>query len=149
MVVLTAFAYSIGRQIKPFTYRTTDWWYHWRRKINSLFLWKQNSYWPVTSGTTKLWSDFLTIVFTNFILINLYFGKKGHSKLLYLTILPFLSKVKILRRLLIPTVTRVFKTLQYFIAKIRGVLLIYHSYFYVTTKFPPNTEKLLFALYQV
>lgn len=69
--------------------------------------------------------------------------KKSTSKLLYLTILPFLSKVKILRRLLIPKVTRVFKNLRYFITKIRGVLLIYHSYFNVTTKFPPNNKKII------
>lgn len=46
--------------------------------------------------------------------------KKSNSKLLYLTILPFLSKVKILRRLLIPKVTRELKTFTVFHNKDKG-----------------------------
>lgn len=46
--------------------------------------------------------------------------KKSNSKLLYLTILPFLSKVKILRRLLIPKVTSELKTFTVFHNKDKG-----------------------------
>lgn len=68
--------------------------------------------------------------------------KKSNSKLLYLTILPFLSKVKILRRLLNPKVTRELKTFTVFHNKDKGSSInlsqLFKCYHQISTQWKKN-----------